>query len=143
MEPKMKKEWLPAFVTRFWDDESFWSPTNWKSNLDQLPAVNIKENETSFQIDFAAPGYQKDDFSIKLEGDRLTVKAEKKEEKEEKKEHYTRREFLTSSFVRSFLLPDQADKSKLQASYVDGILALSLPKLPKSANKSAVDIPVS
>jgi HSP20 family protein len=143
METKTQKEWLPALVTRFWEDETFWSPTNWKTNLDQLPAVNIKENETGFQIDFAAPGYKKEDFSIHLEADRLTVKAERKEEKEEKKEHYTRREFLTSSFVRSFLLPDHADKTKMQATYVDGILTLSMPKLSTANGNSTVNIPIS
>src|SRR5688572_14873802 len=76
-----------------------------KPTMSGMPAVNINETEKSYEIEFASPGYEKDEFKINLSQNILTVSAEKKDEKDEKQEGYTRREFSYSSFKRSFTLP--------------------------------------
>jgi HSP20 family protein len=102
-----------------------------------VPAVNIKENESNFSLELAVPGLQKEDFRIHLEHDVLTISAEKKIENEEKTDKYTRREFGYSSFKRSFTLPKSVDTEKIEASCTDGILSLILPKREESKPKPA------
>jgi HSP20 family protein len=76
----------------------------------------------------AAPGLKKNDFNIDIEGNLLTISSEKEDTREEKDEPYTRKEYSYSSFSRSFTLPDEVNREKIDASYVDGVLHLILPK---------------
>lgn len=98
----------------------------------ELPLVNIKEEEKQFTIEMAAPGLKKDDFKINLDNQRLTISKEMKEEKEEINDKYTRKEFGFSSFSRSFRLPKTIVGDKIKADYKDGILSLTLPKDEKA-----------
>ena len=93
-----------------------------------IPAVNVKENEGSFQIEVAAPGLKKEDFKLSLHENRLTISTKQEENKEEKSEKYTRQEFNYTSFQRTFTLPKNVDGEKIEASYTDGILHVGLPK---------------
>jgi HSP20 family protein len=72
-----------------------------------------------------------------VEGNLLTISSEKEEEHEEKEERYTRQEYSYSSFERSFTLPDEVNKDKIDAHYQDGVLKLVLPK-KEEAKKMAV-----
>ena len=69
---------------------------------------------------------KRDDFKIDLQGDILTISAEKEESTEDKK--YNRREYNYSSFTRSFTLPEEVKRDKIEAKYEDGVLNLVLPK---------------
>jgi HSP20 family protein len=102
-----------------------------------IPAVNITENKDDFKVSLAAPGMKKNDFNIDVQGNILTISAEREEKKEEKEEDYTRKEYNFSSFSRSFTLPDEVNKEKIEATYVDGVLNLSLPK-KEEAKKAAI-----
>jgi HSP20 family protein len=93
-----------------------------------MPAVNITEKKDDYLISMAAPGLKKEDFKIDVEGNMLTISSEKEEENEEKDERYTRQEYSYSSFERSFTLPDEVNKDKIEAQYKDGVLELVLPK---------------
>lgn len=93
-----------------------------------VPSVNVVENKNSYEISVAAPGLKKDDFNIDIQGDLLTISAEKETKKEEKEEKFTRQEFNYTSFSRSFTLPDWVSKEKVEASYENGLLTLNLPK---------------
>ena len=100
------------------------------------PSVNIIENDKDFVIEFAAPGVKKNDFNINLENQVLTVSREAKDEKEDTKENYTRREFVYSSFSRSFTLPKSVKFDKIAADYNQGILKITLPKKEEEAKLS-------
>lgn len=93
-----------------------------------VPSVNIQDNEKNFVIEVAAPGVKKDEFNIKVENNVLSISREVKDEKEEKKDNYTRREFVYSSFNRSFTLPKIVNVDKIDADYNQGILSITLPK---------------
>jgi len=93
-----------------------------------IPAVNITENKDYFNVSLAVPGMKKDDFNIDIEGNMLTISCEKEEKKEEKDKKYTRKEFNYSSFSRSFTLPEDVNKEKIEAHYEDGVLKMNLPK---------------
>ena len=86
-------------------------------------------------IDVAAPGMEKNDFTLKVENDVLTVKAEKKSESSDKDVHFTRREFGYNVFNRSFDLPDTVNSEKIDAKYENGILSIVLPKLDEAKSK--------
>ncbi|MBX6379536.1 MAG: Hsp20/alpha crystallin family protein [Thermoflavifilum aggregans] len=108
----------------------------------RVPAVNIHETNTSYELELAAPGLKKSDFKISVDGDVLTISAEKKEEKEEKHRKVTRREFNFTSFSRSFTLPDSVDVDKIKASYEDGVLKLELPKKEIAVKQAPKEISV-
>ncbi len=107
------------------------------SRVMNVPAVNIVERKDDYLVSMAAPGLKKEDFKIDVEGDLLAVRSEKEEENEEKDEKYTRREYSYSSFERSFTLPDEVNKDKIDAHYQDGVLKLVLPK-KEEAKKMAI-----
>ncbi len=106
------------------------------------PAVNVIESENGFRIELAVPGLKKEDFKIDVDGDRLTISAEKKNESEEKGEKYSRKEFSYQSFQRAFTLPETVDAEKISAVYEAGILNISVPKkeLPAAPSPRQIEI---
>lgn len=118
-------------------NEWFDNPTLWGRVL-SVPAVNITENENEYQVSLAAPGMKKEDFRIDVDGNILSISAEKEENREEKKEKFTRKEYNYSSFSRSFTLPDEVTQEKIEAKYEEGVLKLILPRenqAPKEATR--------
>jgi HSP20 family protein len=93
-----------------------------------LPAVNISESDTSYQIEMSSPGFSKSDISIAIDGDTLTISGEKKSENTEETKKYSRKEFSHQNFKRSFTLPEHLDSEKIAAKFEDGILRIDLPK---------------
>ena len=104
-----------------------WLDEKWPFSV-HTPAVNVKETEKGYDICMAAPGLEKSDFKIDVNGSLITISAEKDEKKEEKEEEYTRREYSYRSFSRSFNLPEDTMADKIDANYVNGELKLHLPK---------------
>lgn len=94
----------------------------------RTPAVNIAESENGFDIELAAPGLKKEDFKINLDKNLLTVSAEVKKEETAEAKKYNKKEFSFSSFSRTFTLPETVDYTKIEASYTDGILKLTVAK---------------
>lgn len=109
-------------------DTMYPSKQNNQLAFNNIPAVNVKEVEGSFQIEVAAPGLKKEDFKLSLHENRLSISTKKEESSEEKTEKYTRQEFNYSSFQRTFNLPKSVDGEKIEATYNDGILNINLPK---------------
>ncbi|HKH60805.1 MAG TPA: Hsp20/alpha crystallin family protein [Flavitalea sp.] len=93
-----------------------------------VPSVNITENKDDYKVSVAAPGLKKSDFKIDVEGNMLTIGSQKEENKEEKDSRYTRKEYSYSSFNRSFALPEEVNREKIEATYEDGVLKVMLPK---------------
>lgn len=107
-----------------------------------LPRVNISESSDSYTLSLAAPGLQKKDFKIDVQGNLLTISAEKEESKEEKEEKYSRKEYNFSSFSRSFTMPDEVQMDKIEAGYENGVLKIILPKNEKIIKKAQKTIAV-
>lgn len=111
--------------------------------VSHIPAVNIKKSKDRFELEVAAPGMEKSDFQVDVEGGRLSISAEKKSEKKEEDKEYSRREYNYSSFRRSFTLPDSVDGSKIEAKYDNGVLKIHLPIKPEAQKaESGVKIAV-
>ena len=98
--------------------------------------VNVKETEKSYQLEVVAPGFEKNDFKLNLDQNLLTISGEKKNEAKEN-EKQIRNEYNNHSFKRSFTIDEKIDATNINASYVNGVLTLNLPK------KKEVKIPVT
>ena len=96
--------------------------------LRNQPAVNILETNDSFKIEVAAPGFEKKDFALNVEDNRLTISTKREQIAEENTERFTRREFHFESFERSFKLPETVNQESISAVYENGILKVVLPK---------------
>ncbi|MCK6691467.1 MAG: Hsp20/alpha crystallin family protein [Thermoanaerobaculia bacterium] len=92
------------------------------------PAVNILETANGFELEFAAPGFEKKDFSLNVEEGYLTVSATKENKQEESNERFTRREFRFDSFKRTFKIPETVNQDSIKAVYENGVLQVTLPK---------------
>ena len=111
-----------------------------------MPAVDVLEKDDKFVVKAELPGMKEEDISVSVVGDTLTIKGEKKTETEVKEEDYYRCERAYGSFYRSIPLPSTVDAGKIEASYQDGVLEVTLPKAaevkPKkiavSAKKKAI-----
>ena len=99
------------------------------------PAVDIAEHDDEYLVKVELPGVNKDEVKLTLENNILTIRGEKKQEKETKKENYHRVERSYGSFQRSFTLPAAVKSDKIDASYKDGILKVSLPKAEEAKPK--------
>lgn len=107
------------------------------------PSVNISENDDSFTMEIAAPGLNKSDFKIAIEKDQLVVSSEKSSDSAQVEEgKWTRKEFNYASFKRSFHLSDSVDAEKIQATYENGILILTLPKKEEKKSKGPKTIEI-
>lgn len=106
----------------WFDNKELW-PKVWN-----VPAVNITEEKEDFKVSLAVPGMKKEDFNIDMEGNMLTISCEKEENKEEKEKKFTRKEYNFSSFSRTFTLPDEVNREKIDARYENGVLMIVLPK---------------
>lgn len=107
-----------------------------------MPAVNIVERENDYKIDLAVPGLDKKDFNIEVENNLLVVSGERKEEKVEEKDKVTKREFHYGSFKRSFTLPETADSDKINATYNNGVLTVSVAKKEEAKQNAKRQISV-
>jgi HSP20 family protein len=154
METLVKRDGLfPSLigksVNNFFDDfltkDLFdWTDRNFATLGSNLPSVNLKETDTQLEIEMAAPGMKREDFKVEIDNNTLMISSEKEEEKEEtrKKDNYVRKEFNYQSFFRSFYLPENVNENKIEATYKDGILHVTIAKKPGSEKKLLKNIPI-
>jgi len=100
------------------------------------PPVDIYEEKDKVVVKAELPGMKKDDISIEVKDNVLTLTGERKHEKETKKENYHRIERSYGKFSRSFTLPDSIKVDKVKANYKDGILEITLPKAEEAKTKT-------
>ena len=93
-----------------------------------FPPVNILEKSDSYHLALSAPGFDKADFAIKLDGNILTVSAEKVNEQKAETDKVIRKEFTSKSFKRSFTVDEKIEAANISAAYENGILNIGLPK---------------
>ena len=113
-------------------------PVNFGKSLREdvlhFPPANIVEKSDAYHIELAAPGMEKADFNVKLDGKLLTISSEKKTEKNAEDEKMIRKEFSYRSFKRSFTVDEKIDGTNITAKYENGILKLELPKKEEAKN---------
>lgn len=127
--PRSWANWMDEFfntagLSKLFDDDFFKNDVGWSQ---QIP-VNIHETKDAYLLDVVAPGMEKGDFKVNLEGNVLTIAAEKKQETVNEGDKQIRREYQFQSFKRSFTLDDSVDPNKINARYENGVLKVSLAK---------------
>lgn len=135
-----KRSFRPFYMGSIFDDDFF--PVM-PGSSNSMPAVNIKEDEKKFELDLAVPGIDKKELKIDINEDVLTISSETKNESEENKDGYKRKEFSYSSFCRSFQIPENVSKDKIEANYKDGILSVTLPKNEEEKHKISRQVKIS
>src|SRR6187431_2194731 len=104
---------LPALFDDLLNRDLFnWGNNNYSSTSTTVPLVNIRETKDGFEVEMAAPGMEKKDFKITLEGNTLTISSQKENEESESENGYSRREFSYQSFTRNFILPHDVVKAE-------------------------------
>lgn len=122
--PGHSKKQRPRFDEKFMG----WSPGLTQGKGHQ-PAVNIKETPDQFILEMAAPGLNKEDFQISIHQNQLNIEVDRSSNQQSEEEvAYLKKEFNHQSFSRSFDIPKTADTNNIGASYVDGILSVTIPK---------------
>ncbi|MDX9828598.1 MAG: Hsp20/alpha crystallin family protein [Spirochaetia bacterium] len=101
----------------------------------RTPAVDISEEDNRYLIEAELPGLSEKDVKLEIKDGILYLSTAKKEAKEEKsvKNRWLRRERREFQFSRSFDLPDNIDLEKIEASFRDGLLSVTLPKKAEAA----------
>jgi HSP20 family protein len=144
---KRKNVDFPSIFDELFQTDWFGGIENQRVNNTHIPATNIKETADNFILEVAAPGKTKEDFSLLLDHDVLTIHAEAKKEADTEtssaNEKYTRKEFSFASFKRSFKLPQAVNKEEINATYTNGVLNVALPKKEEDKVKPKRTIEIS
>ena len=131
MEDMIRKMWYGFPFHNFPEDvDATWTPR-----------LDVSETDKEIEIVADLPGMEKNDIAVNLEDDVLTIKGERKQEKEESGKHYHSTERRYGSFYRSLRLPNEVQTAKINASFKDGVLKITLPKV-KTAKKKVAQIEV-
>jgi HSP20 family protein len=119
------------------------APARWNGSKEEnmtvaqwAPLVDITEDDREYVIKAELPEVRKEDVKVTVEHGTLNISGERAFEKEDKGLRYHRVERSYGSFVRSFVLPDDADASKVAAEFKDGVLRVRVQKHEKALPKS-------
>ncbi len=115
-------QWLDVVSDKAWNSSKLLTESH------NIAAMNVKENAEGFEIELAAPGFKKENFTLKVENNVLHISAKGEATTASKEEKYTRKEFSYQHIERSLRLGNQIDAEKIAAIYTDGILLVKLPK---------------
>ena len=99
------------------------------------PAIDVVEEKDNFLVKADLPGLSKDDVSVAIQDNFLTIRGERKHEVEKKDSNYYHRERVHGQFVRTVELPTRVDASKVLATFKDGVLHVTLPKSEEAKPK--------
>jgi len=109
-----------------------WHGREMMGEMDWCPRVDIGEADGSFIIKAEIPGVKKEDVKVSVQNGVLTLQGERTDEESEQGVHFHRVERFHGSFSRSFTLPPSVDASQVKAGFHDGVLTISLSKVPGS-----------
>ena len=132
---------MDRLFASLWNDHDidFSRPAVW------TPSVEMVEDAKQFVVKAEVPGVSKDDISITLADDVLTLKGERKDHREERGEekgdHTLFREWTYGTFQRTLPLPQNVKGDAVKADYKDGVLTITLPKTEESrSRKIKIDV---
>jgi HSP20 family protein len=104
------------------------------------PAVDIAEDERSYEIQLSVPGVKKEDFNVELAEGKLTISGERKMEEKKEGKNFHSIETQYGSFSRSFFVPEDILAQEVNATYENGLLKVVLPKKEKKVEKASIEV---
>jgi HSP20 family protein len=105
------------------------------------PTLDVSETDSEYLVRADLPAVKKEDVSVTVDNDAVTIAGERKFDNEEKSERVHRRECFRGTFSRSLSLPENANASGIRAESKDGVLTVHIPKT-KSERSKAIEIKV-
>ncbi len=102
----------------------------------KMPRVDIIDRDTEIVVKAELPGVEKDDIDVSMTDNSVTIKGSTSHQEKEEKGNYYRSEISRGSFSRTVALPGDVNADEAKATFNDGILELTLPKVEKSHRKS-------
>ena len=128
---------LNTFPTLFRDfDDFFRDHTSDKAERALTPPVDIIEHDKAVELRLDLPGITPENIDVKVDGEVLTITAERKNEAKAEEKGWVRQERTWGKYVRTFTLPPTVDGSKPEASYKHGVLLVTLPKREEAQPRS-------
>jgi HSP20 family protein len=122
---------------QFFDDPfTLLSIPSMRSVSDFMPRIDVSETDAAMQVTAELPGMEEKDIQISLENDALVISGEKKSDVEEKGKSYHRVERTYGSFQRVIPLVGDVQEDKVEASFKNGVLHVTLPKTPAAAKQT-------
>lgn len=114
-------------LARDWN--RFWSPLLTTSTAEDfcVPAVDVVKHGDDMVVRAELPGMQADDIDLEVEGDLLTIKADRRSEESQEGEDYLVREIDYGHFERTLRIPSEVSAEDVKADFHDGILEVTLP----------------
>ncbi len=134
-KPFRELERMRREMDRLWDTFFERRPSRGEEVAEWLPSLDVSETKNDYVVKVELPGLEPKDIDISLTNDVLTIKGEKKQEKEEKEENYHLIERSYGSFTRSVRLPSQVQSDKINATFKNGVLKVTLPKTEEAKKK--------
>ena len=133
MMPSILGENLFDDFMNFPFERDFWGRRNplYGKNEKNLMKTDVRETDSSYELDIDLPGFKKDEVTAKLENGYLTISASKglnKDEKDKESGKYIRRERYAGAVSRSFYVGEHIQQEDIHAKFEDGILRLTVPK---------------
>lgn len=128
LTPFSRELWSDIFSDRFWPEWARFESEGWR------PAVDVREKDGKYFVTAELPGLTKDDVSVTIDNNVLTISGGKESETEEKGATYYLKESTRGAFSRSLRLPAEIDADKTEASFKDGLLNLVV--VPKGEGKA-------
>ncbi|MEJ2588247.1 MAG: Hsp20/alpha crystallin family protein [Deltaproteobacteria bacterium] len=141
--PTIRRTGRPSWMTPYgsegmgdiWSDRLWPEWPRWQSE-EMRPSIDFYEKDGNYHLTVDLPGVKKDDISVDIDGNVLTVSGKKSSEREEKEADYYLRESSYGSFTRSLRLPAEVNEEDVDATYKDGVLKLVMkPKEGAKARK--------
>jgi len=102
------------------------------------PLHDIIENEKEFQVELSLAGVKKEDITLNVENNVLSIRAERKSSDQK----FNKKQTFYGKYEKSFTLPESVDEEKIQAAFEDGMLKLSIPKLVEQKKEKVKQIEI-
>ena len=125
--------WHLPFSRTVFDVEPFWRGD---IAFGAVPSVDIVEKDDAYKVSAELPGIAASDIDVKFSDGMLSISGEKREDKEEKKKDYFLSERRYGSFKRSFRVVEGVDADKIESSFKNGVLTVTLPKTAEARKKT-------
>lgn len=117
------------------------APNSEENAVNWFPSLDVAEDALQFSVEVEVPGVKKEDIHIFFDNGVLTIEGERKNESETKERNYHRIERSFGKFVRHLKLGQSIDANAIKASFKDGVLTVTVPKVERAKPKS-IDITI-
>ncbi|OYU95920.1 MAG: heat-shock protein Hsp20 [Bacteroidetes bacterium B1(2017)] len=135
-----RERMMPSEINSLFDSFFNEGLGKFERNVFFTPRADVIEKEENFEVHLALPGLKKDEISIDIEKNVLSISGERKLKNENKEDKYHMVENFYGKFSRKFTLPENIDQTKIDAQFTDGILTVVLPKQELKQNTTKVVI---